>query len=161
MEETTTGSLHENDDTMGLGMVEDGCRDEQRRLVERINIQTKQGTIKNFCTDMRSLGGAVLTETGGGSKRDGMEHSLVEPRLKEAYVTNRYGVKTKGFRKKAIAKRSNKMGPKSKTGKEPVLWEPDSNQQGIRSFFSSKARPEPIGTPMGFKSTLHKPAFLL
>ena len=129
-------------------------------MVARINTQTKQGTITNFCIDMSSFGGAIQTETGGGSKSGGMEHSLVEPRLKEAFVTNRYGVKTKGLRKKALAKRSiTKRGSRSKTGKEPELREPVSNQQGIMSYFSLEARPEPTRIPMGDVPRLLKTDF--
>ena len=154
VEDMMKGNCYENDDTMGLGLVEDDYRDEQRRVVERINKQIIQGTVKNYCIDKSSLGGAEPKENGGGSKRDGEDRSMVEPRLKEAFVSNRYGVKIKGFKKKAMAKKKTKLGAKSKSGKKPVLREPDSDQLGIRSFFLSGARPESIGSPMGLGSTL-------
>ena len=49
----------------------------------------------------------------------------------------------------ATRSKNKKMGPKSKTGKEPELSQPDSIQLGIRSFFFNKTRPEATGTPLG------------
>ena len=49
----------------------------------------------------------------------------------------------------ATRSKNKKMGPKSKTGKEPELSQPVSSQSGIRGFFSKKARPEATGTPSG------------
>ena len=140
-----------------MGLVEDvndvhGA--EQRRTIELINTKKKQGTIKSFCIDKKSFAGAKPTETGGGGgslRDDDVDHSVVEPRRMEAFVSNKYGGKTRGFRRKAMATRSKnkKMGSKSKTGKEPELSQPDSSQIGIRGFFSKKTRPEATGTPLG------------
>ena len=137
VEATTIGSMNENDD--GLELVEEYHGDDLQNKVAKINTKTKQGTIKNFCIDMNTFGGATPTKTGGGIEGGGTVHSLVEPRLKDACVTNRYGMTTKGSRKKAVAKRSKtKLGPKSKTGKDPRMLESVSNQQGIMGFFSLK-----------------------
>ena len=106
------------------------------------------------CINMSTFGGVKPRETGGGSTSGGMEHSLVEPRMNGAYVSNRYGMTTKGLRKKKVAsKRKTKRGPKSKTGKETELVEPASTQLGIKKYFSFDARPEAIWIPMGDEMT--------
>ena len=118
-----------------------------------IENNTKQGTIKNYCIDLVIFGGTKPFEndSGGGSlKEDDVDCSVVEPRRLEAFVSNKYGGKTRGFRRKAMATRSKKIGAKSKSGKEPELSQPDSNQLGIRSFFVKRARPEATGSPLGF-----------
>ena len=104
---------------------------------------------------MVSFGGTLPAENDGGcgSQRvDDVDHSaVVEPRRVGAFVTNKYGGKTRGYQRKAMAKKSKnkKFGAKSKTGKEPVLSKPDSSQIGMMGFFFKKARPGATGTPGG------------
>ena len=91
-----------------------------------------------------------------------VDREMVEPRRKEPFVSNRYGAMTRGCKqKKAMAKKCKKMGAKAKTGKEPEQVNPVSSQLGIMNYFSTRARPEEIGTPLGIGPYLQIPAIIM
>ena len=91
---------------------------------------------------------------GGGDENE----RTVEPRRKESFVSNKYGSKTWGKKKKALAKNCKKTGAKSKLGKEPGQAKPDSSQLGIEKFFKLLERPEEIRIPIGIETSLQIPA---
>ena len=98
-----TRSKTEKDDDNGMVedvSVNDAHGAEQRRTIEMIKNMNKQGTIKTYCIDIVSFGGArpIENDGGGGSlRKDDVDHSMVEPRRMEPFVQNKYGGKTRGF----------------------------------------------------------------
>ena len=143
-------------------MLEDGMNVDRKKALEMIRRDTKQGTIKNFCSQIYSFGmmkttdpgigmecvGGGLVAGGGVEGEDGIAAAVGSYHGSDASLT------WVGRKKKADAKSKKKMGAKGKTGKGPKGTKTVSSQQSIHSFFNKLNGPDNDGNPMGLRKPL-------